>query len=293
MKIKTKELSFAEKYIAFKSGEGSAPILHKTSDIKINKETKQVVITMQMEDSDGEVVLVEGGRIRDPNGNIPMIDSHNSWSSVTQNGLGAFRNVRKDMVDGRQVWVGEADFAPTPNGKIAEVLYMGVDGGKPYFSDVSMGFMVYDYDNETATIKEWEVFECSLVTAGANRGARFIEGKSLEQEVSGKTKAEEDLQIAKDLARFKQIGEPFKEFTKLFLSDAFCKMIDYTKDGNLLLDINAIYDRINTRFAVEQEAPTSTEEAPEESKQKKNPVIATKEVVLKALIEAIAKDISS
>lgn len=279
------ELTFQEKYLAFKNGKGEAPILHKTARIKVNDEDKKVIISVEEVDSDGEVVEMMGGRIRNPEMGIPMIDSHNSWDSLTSNGLGAIRNPRFEVIDGKNSLVGEPDFAPTPNGDIARILYMGVNGGKPYFTDVSMGFQVYDYDNETAHIKQWEVFECSLVTAGANRSARFV-NKSLTTDES-KEMDKEDIQIAKDLARFKQIHEPFKQFLKLFLSDEFCKKINYTKDGDLLVDINNIYDTIDLRFTAKQEAPKELEEAPQQPKKLEASPAAIELAILDAITQKL------
>jgi hypothetical protein len=286
LKEKAKELSFEERYKAFKAGKAEAPILHKTVGVKfvVNETEKMVVLTIEQKDSDGEIVKVDGGKIRNPKVGIPMIDSHNSWSSVVQNGLGAIRKPRFTVVDGKKALVGEPDFAPTPAGEIAKILYMGVNGGKPYFTDVSMGFMVYDYDNETKTITEWEIFELSLVTAGANRGARFIDKKSLKVE-EAEEPTEEDVQIAKDLARFKQINEPFKEFCKLFLDDEFCKLVGYKKDGDLLIDINSLYDIIYTKFSVTEEDPLKTKEAPDELV---TPAVSP-EMVQKVLLDTISE----
>lgn len=277
-KQKANDLSFQEKFIAFKDGKAEAPILHMDTKAKftVNDNSKKVILSVEELDLDGEIVEMKGCRIRNEKNGIPMIDSHNAWASVTQNTLGAVRNPRLDMVDGKPALVGEPDFAPTPNGEIARILYMGVDGKKPYMTDVSMGFMVYDYDNETRTIKEWEVFELSLVTAGANRGARFVD-KSLENQEG----VEEDVKIAKDLARFSVIKAPFKEFTKLFLSEEFCKLLGYEKDGDLILDINNLYDIIYKRFK-EVEAPIPSQEAPATPK-------LSEEQINKALSDAIIK----
>lgn len=252
------ELSFEEKYKSYKSGESEAPIIHKTFSFKVNDTEKLVILSSEDLDSDGEVIDMDGGRIRNKSNGIPMIDSHDSWSSVTQKGLGAFRNPRFTKIDNEKVLVGEPDFAPTPNGDIARILYMGVNGGKPYFTDVSVGIAVYDYNNETKHITEWEVFECSLVTAGSNRKAVFTD-KSLKDD-------DGDIQIAKDLARFKQINPAFKEFTKTFLSDSFCEIIGYKKDGNMLVDIANLYDIVINKIQV-KEAPTPAQEDPEETEE--------------------------
>lgn len=269
-----KEKTFEEKYKSYKEGKSEAPTLYKDVRFKINSEKQMIILSVEEIDSDGEVVEMEGGSIRDKEAGIPMIDSHNSHSSVTQNGLGAVRNPMFTTVAGKKALVGEPDFAPTPNGKIAEILYKGVNGGKPYFTNVSMGFIVYDYDNETRRIKQWEVFELSLVTVGANKSARFV-GKEFSDE-----------QVAKDLARFKAIKDPFKEFTKLFLSDEFCKKINYELDGNLEIDINNIYDIVSNKFEVKKEAPKEPKEAPKE--QEKTPEVSP-ELVDQAIKDAISK----
>lgn len=246
-----KQLTLAEKFAKYKEEGGSAPVIHKTMNVRVNEGAKEVLLSIEEIDRDGEIVMMDGMMLPDwikENG-IPMIDSHNSRSSVVTNGLGAFRNPRIEMRGGKKSLVVEPDFAPTPNGEIAKILYMGVDGGKPYFTNVSMGFDVYDYDNATGEIKAWEPFEGSLVTVGANMSARFSD------------KAPNDVTIAKNLARFKQIKDPFKAFTTLFMSDEFCEKIGYEKDGDLMVDINGIYDNIN-KFISSQEAPIEEKEAP-------------------------------
>jgi len=249
---KEKEITLAEKFAKFKEHGGSAPVVYKSLSVRVNDNEKEVALSVQEVDRDGETVLMDGMRLPDhikENG-IPMIDSHNSRDSVVTNGLGAFRNPRIGMVNGKQALIVDPDFAPTPNGLNAKILYLGVDGGKPYFTNVSMGFAVYDYDNNTGEIKEWEPFEGSLVTVGANMSARFVD-KSIA----------DDTTIAKNLARFQQIKDPFKEFTKLFLDDAFCVAIGYEKDGDLLVDINGVYDTLNKHVQQAQEAP-EPQEAP-------------------------------
>lgn len=283
---KANEPTFEERYKSFKEGTGSAPTLHKDATIKfaINEGKKEVWLSVEEMDSDGEIVEMAGGKVRNRQNGIPMIDSHKAFSGVVENGLGAVRNPKFIERNGKRMLVGEPDFAPTPAGEIAKILYMGVNGGKPYFTDVSMGFMVYDYDNETKTIKEWEVFELSLVTAGANRSARFVD-KALDGEIEAGEVTDEDVQIAKDLARFKQIHEPFKEFSKLFLSDSFCKTIGYEKDGDMLIDINSIYDTILAKVTAKtQEAPKIAEEAPKLQEKQ-----ATQEQIESALLQAFSK----
>lgn len=299
-----KKLTFEERYKSFKEGKTeSAPVLYKNFQLKkVNKMpnmpidempedmdmmtntcSKAVVISVEEKDRDGETVLMDGCIMRSwikENG-LPMIDSHDSYSTITTNGLGAMRNCRIEDVGGKKGFVAEPDFAPTPAGKIAEILYMGVNGGKPYFTNVSMGFAVYDYNNDTREILEWEPFECSLVTVGANMSARFMD-KTKKAETEETTE-----KMAKDLARFKQIHEPFKEFCKLFLSEEFCKLIDYEKNGDLLLDINSLYDIIYKKFTVITEAPKITKEAPIKLQR---PIISS-DAINVALSDAISKQL--
>ena len=291
--------TFEEKYKAFKEGKTEkAPIIFKNFQIRwlkaqatgsepmmdpedmpmANDTPMTVCISREESDRDGETVMMDGCILRSwivENG-LPMIDSHDSFSTITTNGLGAMRNVRIQDVNGKRGLVAEPDFAPTPSGDIAKILYMGVNGGKPYFSNVSMGFAVYDYDNETRQILEWEPFECSLVTVGANMSARFM---AKDNEVT-------EEKIAKDLARFKQIHEPFKEFCKLFLDDKFFEKFGIKKNGDLILDINSLYDVINKRFYTVKEAPTTVKqkEAPIESK-------ASTEEINSAIVDEISKQL--
>lgn len=251
--MKTKELSFEEKFKAYKAGKSDAPVIYKDFNFTVNSDKKTVVISREEKDRDGEIVKMDGMILREwiKDNGLPMIDSHNMYESIG-NILGAIRNVRIEDISGKKSFVGDPDFAPTDRGNEARIIYMGVDGGKPYATNVSMGFAVYDYDNETKEILEWEPFEASLVTVGANMSARFIS----KSEDSQKETSE---QMAKDLARFKQIHEPFKEFCKLFLSDSFTKRIGMEKTDNLLLDVNTLYDIMNKTID-SLEAPVETQE---------------------------------
>lgn len=260
---KTKELTFEEKFKAFKAGKGEAPVLYKDFNFTINDANKTVVISREEQDRDGECVMMDGMILRSwiKKTGLPMIDSHNMYESIG-NVLGAVRNLRVEEVGGKKSLIGEPDFAPTDRGNEAKILYMGVNGGKPYATNVSMGFAVYDYDNETKQILEWEPFEASLVLVGANMSARFMDQKDLELDDAKKKDIEE--QMAKDLARFKQIHEPFKEVCKLLLSDTLFKKMGLEKDGDLLVDINSLYDCINQKFSEVKEAPQLPVEAPQE-----------------------------
>lgn len=286
-KTKKAEATFEERYKSFKEGNGEAPIMHKTFQVKsfiINDGKKVAIISREEKDRDGETVKMDGVILRSwivENG-IPMIDSHNSFGSVVENGLGAFRNPRIEDVDGGKAFVADPDFAPTENGKTAEILYMGVDGGKPYFTNISMGFAVTDYDNETREIKGWEPYECSLVTVGANMSSRFIDKSAKVEDKKEEEKIDE--QAAKDLSRFKQIHAPFKLFTKLFLDESFMSKLGIAKDGNLEIDINSLYDTIDKKFTVTQEAPKVTKEAPNKLTTK-----ATTDDITKATASAIAE----
>lgn len=268
-----------DRFKAFKLGKSAAPIVHQDFQIsvKANDNGKKVILTREEKDRDGETVQMDGMILRSwiKSNGLPLIDSHRMSDSVVANGLGALRNLRVEEVKGKNGLVGDPDFAPTPNGKIAEILYLGAEGGKPYFTNVSMGFAVYDYDNETRNITSWEPFEGSLVTVGANMSARF-EDKSADE----KEKETEEV-IAKNLARFKQIQNPFKEFTKLFLNDEFCSKIGYQKDGDLLVDINSIYDIVIKQFEVKQVAPKVTEVAPKE--------LLTERQIAKAIDDTFSK----
>jgi hypothetical protein len=244
----------AHEFELFQKGLGSRPVVYYDAKITTNENNKLVILTLEDLDRDGEVVEVDGWiEPTDKALGVPMLDSHKMYDGVTMNGLGAVRNLRKTKIDGKKAIVGEPDFAPTPHGEIAKVLYLGVDGGKPYFTNVSMGFGVYDYDRSNGHIKEWELYECSLVTTGANRGASFTDKKSVDAE-----------DVGKKLARYDEIHPVFKEFTKLFLSTKFCETIGYSKDGDILVDVNGVYDTIIQKFnqPIVEAPPAAEVEAP-------------------------------
>ena len=207
----------------------------------------KVVISKEIVDRDGEIVLVKGINFPSAVNGVPLIDAHNMNGSVVENVLGRVYNLKREKVDGISVLTGEVKFAETPRGFIARML---VEGG--FVDSVSIGFGVKEYDPDTKIIQKSELYETSLVAVPANPEAKFDIKKALD--------VDKDLDvIEKKLNRYNEIAPVYKEICKTFLSDTYCKSINYEKTGNLILDICKIYEvslsKFNTQEPLKVETP--------------------------------------
>ena len=256
-----------QKYIEYKNNNGEQPLL--PIDVKIAKEDGKIIATMTKEvvDRDGEIVSVSGIRI--PERGVPLLDSHKMWDNVTDNVLGRIINITKVTSGIHPSMTGEIEFAPTPKGQIAKAL---VEGG--YVDSVSIGFSVIDYNNQTRTILESELYECSLVSVPANPMALINIQKSVE-----KTPISE---IEKTLNHYKKIKPVWDQVRKTFLLDDFFKKYNVEKTGELLFDLDNIY---NVLFKEVKELKEETPQAPT----KEQPSVLEEELhkaVQKAVLQA-------
>lgn len=248
------EKSLAVRFKAYEEGTGDMPVIHTKATFQITEKGHMATLSEQIEDRMGEIVILKGLEIIHPERGIIMLDQHAMQDSVVDNVMGRIRNIKISNKDGTIKLRGELDFAPTPRAQIGKML---VDGG--YVDSLSIGFGVKKYDPETREILEGELYECSIVSVPANTGALIDSVKDL-KELEEKT-IEEVSKIEKKLKRYDEIKPAFKEFSKLFLSNNFCKEIGYEKTDSMILDINKIHELILNKLK-----NTPQVEAPQEKK---------------------------
>jgi HK97 family phage prohead protease len=270
--METKTLK--ERWDLYQKGSGEQPSIATSVKLLVEGEVVRAVLSKEIEDRDGEVVLISGIDILDKQ--VPLLDSHRMNDTVTENVLGSVINMRQRDRDGVATLEGELKFAPTPKGKIAAML---VKGG--FVDRVSIGFGVKEYDPATRFINKSELYEVSLVSVPANPEAKIDVSKSLKEQ-------EEDVnKVEKMLNHYKTIKAPFKQVTKTFLSDTFCKTVGYEKEGNLLIDLDAIYNVVLSKYLdSKEETPQESETTSQDTTQisQKTP---TSEQIVNAINESI------
>lgn len=258
--IVSKSLAFS--YSMYTKGLESMPVKYIDIKMTVDKEGEEPVIkailTKEIEDRDGEIVMVNGIEIGDTEKGVPLLDCHAMWGSIVDNVLGRVINIKKKKVDGVAIVEGELKFADTPRGVLAKMLVVG-----GFVDSVSIGFGVREYNPDEKRILKSELYETSLVSVPANQGALIEVSKGIKeakQEVSD---------VEKKLKRYEQIAPVFKTFTKYFFSDEFTKRIGLEKTENIVMDTIKMYDILNSLITKEQEEDskvqtnTNSEEAPQ------------------------------
>lgn len=235
------------------------------------KPSVKVILSKEVVDLDGEVVVIDGIELPE-NKSLPFIDAHMSWGSVTETILGRVANLAKGVdKEGIKVLTGDVNFAPTPKGVIAESLYKG-----GYATDVSIGFIVKDYDAATRRITKCMVYELSGVIVGANPHAKVQKSLAIEE-------------LEKSLQHYKDIKPKVKEYRRFFLSDEFCAALGYEKVEDELINIKNIHDLIVTKLTVakaevETQPSKPVSETPKVVKMRKSELV---KIVQAALDKAV------
>jgi hypothetical protein len=139
---------------------------------------------------------------------------------------------------------------------------MLVEGG--FVDSVSIGFSVKGYDPVDKTILESELYETSLVAVPANPDALIDSRKQLKEQEEQVTK------IENTLSHYKKIKPVWDFMRDNFYSDKFCELIGYEKKGDLLVDINDIYEVVLDKFkatpeTTSQVAETTSQETSEKT----------------------------
>lgn len=238
--------NFIQKYKAFKNGESTqAPRLEIKGAIKRLGETYKVVMSKEIRDRDGEVVKLSG--CRNLGESVVFIDAHMQNGSVITTRLGTAINSR---IDGDEM-VADIKFVNTEAGKQAEM----IAADKDHVFPVSIGFGVYEFDEVTKEVLDWEQYEVSAVNVPANKGA-MIKNKSLEEGVQRLEKAERDARV-------------LKEYRRVLMSNKLWSTLGLTKGENELANVVVLCDilkgKLNTEEtprAIESKATSNTEETP-------------------------------
>lgn len=242
--------SLSQRFDLYKKGLAEAPRIIVQKSLTLDEEGKpKAILTREIMDRDGEVVMVDGIEIKDAVKGIPLLDSHAMTESVVSNVVGRAINLYKSEKDGKMQLEGSLKFAPTKVGQEAQKL---VDGG--FVDTVSIGFSVKEYDHETKRILKSELYEVSLVAVPANPEATISIGKSVSK-------------LSKEMEHYKSIKPVVAEFRKAFLSETFCKTIGYEKTGDELVDIASIYNIVLDKLSVDS---VDEVETPQVKTQKKD-----------------------
>lgn len=253
----------------------------KIKSAKINKDYT-VVLTKEIVDRDGEVVLVDGMDLTNFEQNPVLIDSHEYRSSVIDRVLGKVVNLKKIIdTDGHKALVGNIEFAPTPSGQLAKSL---VDGG--FVKTVSIGFRgIWD----GMTCVKSELFELSLVAIPANIGAMFKSVKGFEDT--------EETDFIKILNHYNELKSKVKVYRDTFLDNELWKSLDIEKTGDEIQDIIIVSDALlkeelqdqttneSTEEVVTEENPQATETVQEENL----PETTVEDQVVQILAELVKK----
>lgn len=166
--------------------------------------TLEVIISKETKDRHGEVIKLDGINTKHYNG---IVLWGHDYSALP---VGKTLKIWKDKVAGVlkakiQMAVDEYPFAKT--------VYDLIKGG--YLTDVSIGGLVEEFNQDGITINKLEMVEFSIVPIGANRDAKII-GKGLE--LLGKT--EDDLKKEYQEAISKNFADKLKTVESSELKDA-------------------------------------------------------------------------
>jgi HK97 family phage prohead protease len=234
----------------------------KVASLKSVGKSVNVIFTKEVEDRDGETVMVDGIDLTNFAKNPVVLNTHKNDDILDI--LGTAENLRKEVdANGKKMLTGDIKFADHPKAKFAEQM---VRRGE--LNTVSIGFRVVKggFDPSTNTITNSELFELSFVPVPANPEALVRSKQAKFHELTNAIDTMSDAEdVYKRLANYEDIHPKMKEVRKMFLSEEFCGMIEYEKTGDELVDYKTIYDLIVTKLASEEEADEEPETKPEET----------------------------
>ena len=208
-------------------------------------ESLKVVFTKEITDRDGEILAVKGAKLKNFKQNPVMAWGHKAITGEHDDIVGKWENIRveKDK-DGKAMITGTPKFAR--HTKARELEEMIKDG---IISTVSVGFFSEDFDPDTRTHKEWELFETSWVAIPANVEAKVI-AKNMKEDLGRE-------EIIKQLKHYHDIYPKIKEVRDLFLGEKLIKQLNYEKTGDELVDYKNVYDLLLKHLSEVQETPSS------------------------------------
>jgi HK97 family phage prohead protease len=198
-------------------------------NIKIKKtkidENFEVVLTREIEDRDGEIIVVDGIDTTNFEKNPVLLDSHDHTSTI-ERVIGRVKNLNKTKIDDVPALVGTIEFAPTDKGELAKTLV-----ANKFVNSVSIGFGNTAWDGKRCI--KCELFEVSLVAIPANVEAVI------------KTLKEEKLDLNKVLKHYKEIKTKIKNYRDVFMSNELWEKLGINKTGDELQDLIIIQNAIN------------------------------------------------
>lgn len=211
----------------------------------------KVVMSKEIQDRDGEVLSVSGCDLENYKKNPVVLWGHRMNSGDVEDVMGRMIDVEKTIgVDGIPELQGVVEFADHPK---AQYLKRMVKQG--IISTVSVGFGIKNFDAETKTITDWELYELSFVNVPANTEARVTE-KSIKE-------ASEDFseKVYKKLSNYEVIHPMIKEYRRLFLKDEeLLEELGVEKSGSELVDVKTIYEAIKNLINKTKEPEESKED---------------------------------
>ena len=197
-------------------------IMKKSSKIFKENDLYRVIITKEIVDRDGELVLVDGIDTTEFMQNPIFISQHNASGRIEDTVIGKFERLEKSTdADGIKVLYGFIRFADTPEATVKQKL---VDDG--FISTVSMGFGSKIYDGNKIT--NCVLYEVSLVLLPANIGAVFK---------------------SKDMQNhYNEIKTKIKVYRDAFMSEKSFKMLELEKTGNEVQDILNFIEKLELKM---------------------------------------------
>ena len=143
--------------------------LAQVNDMKSNKEKYTMIISKEVEDRAGDVVLVSGVDFKNYKKNpIVLVDHDYRIEKI----VGKTKNIK---VEGKTL-VAEFSFVDTETGRLAEKLY-----NEGFLKASSIGFIPKERSEDRKTITKSELLEWSLVAVPCNADALSLDKKEIEE----------------------------------------------------------------------------------------------------------------
>lgn len=217
-----------------------------STHLKVNDDGVKVVLTKQVQDRDGEIVMVDGVDMTNFQKNPIVLDSHRMTTSI-EDIVGTMKDIKKTRDDdGIPMIEGVVKFADSDRGQLAKRLVEA-----DILKTVSIGFNAKDFDFATSTITESELFEVSFVSVPANVEATVRKNAEVKNMLGDK----DSEKLYKALSNYLEIKPKIKEYRRLLMSNEMMELVGYEKTGDELIDLKNIHDLITHKLteSVERE----------------------------------------
>lgn len=240
---------------------------HKKGLIQKQPEGYRVIMSKQIEDRDGEIIMIDGIGYEKFLENPVVLYMHDMHQLV-----GKVNKMEKGVdSDGIPVLWGWIEFADNDKGKEVEKL---VANG--FLRAVSIGFANTQWEGNNCV--KCDLFEVSTVTIPANSGALF------------KSNEEGKVNIEKALSHYLDIKPRVKAYRELIMDAKLWETLEIEKTGNEIEDtilfIQTIKNLIELNSKSEAEA---NEETPQDEAENEETPQEDDDSDVKLLIEAVSK----